>query len=181
MLTSSCTCLSRGPSGSFWGGVEIDETSVVPVCNNSSPSTNSNEIERNVHFSQVSTINIVHKSSSSHSSATTSTRSTFSAYDHELENDHLNVSSTMPTKIETLHTISSDEIHTVNMESSSNHGMPSVSTFAQQRQQQHQWKNRHAQRHQILGHKKRKQRVRKLLAKDLANRQRRSVTNFDQD
>ncbi len=180
MLTSSCTCLSRGSSGSFWGGVEIDDTSVVPVCDDYSPSSKSNQIERNVHFSKFSTINIVHKSSSSHSSATTSTRSTFSAYEHELENDFLNTSSTMPTKIKTFHTTSSEDIDAVNTESFSNNEMPSVTTFAHQRQQL-QWRSRNSQRHRVLGHKKRKQRVRKLLAKDLSNRQRKSVTNFDQD
>ncbi len=181
ILTSSCTCFGRGAPGSFWGGragVELDNTSVVPVCDDSSPSEGS-LIRRNVHFSQVSTISVLHKSESSHSAATTSTRSTFSAYDYEVENDHLYTYNAMPTKIKTFHAPSREEFDP--LAPSSSRDTQSPEGFKLSRQQHRRSKDRHEQRHRCLGHSKRKQRVRKLLAEEVANRKRKSERKFDRD
>ena len=184
ILTSSCTCFSRGAPGSFWGersGVELDNTSVVPVCDDSSPSSDGSLIQRNVHFSQVSTISILHKSESSHSAATTSTRSTFSAYDYEVENDHLYTYNAIPTKIKTVHSPSREEFGAVMVGPCSNRATLSPEGLKFPRQQQRKSKDRHEQRHRCLGHTKRKQRVRKLLAEEVANRKLKSERNFDRD
>lgn len=53
-----------------------------------------------------------------------------------------------------------------------------------QRQRQHQryeLNDRQTQRHRFLGHTQRKRRVRKLLAEDIAHRQRRSEAGLDQE
>lgn len=184
ILTSSCTCLSRGAPGSFWGGragVELDDTSVVPVCDDSSPSSDGSLIQRNVHFSQVSTISILHKSESSHSAATTSTRSTFSAYDYEVENEYIYSNNAMPTNIKTFHSPSREAFETVMAGPSSNRATPLPEGLKPSRQQQRKSKDRHEQRHRCLGHTKRKQRVRKLLAEEVANRKRKSERSFDRD
>ena len=182
-MMTSCACFQSGSSGYFWGekaSVEMDNSSVVPVCDDSSLSLDSSPIQRNVHFSQISNINALHNVTISNSTSTESTRSSFSIDDYEIARYHYYIFTSSLTK-----TSSDEEFIEVKLGTCSNHAKPSLRrmNYLKQRQsrQRQQSNNRQAQRHRFLGHTKRKQRVQKLLAEDVAHRQRKSEKKIDQD
>ena len=187
-MLASCTCFHKSTTEGFWGRGPIAETenaSVVPVCDDSSPSSRSTQIRRNVRFSKTSTktISMLHKSTSSDSVTTTSTSSSISIDDNRVASDHLDISSSLPTKTKIFASSSSEKSVEVKITTSSynpNRSREGITPSPQQQlQQQQQLKDRQTQRHRFLGHTKRKLRVRKLLAEDIAHRQRRLETKFD--
>ena len=189
-MLASCTCFDKNTTEGFWGKgpiAETDNASVVPVCDDSSPSSDSSQMRRNVRFSQTSTnnISIFYKSTSPDSVTTTSTSSTISINGNRVASDHLDISRSLPTKMKTFGSSSSEEFAEIEITTSSynpNRSRREIIPSPQQKlQQQQQLKDRQAQRHRSLGHTKRKLRVRKLLAEDIAHRQRRLETKLDRE
>jgi len=176
-----CTCFPKDSTESSRGRElvgEIDNASVVQVRNYSSPSSDTSQIRRNVHFSHKSAVSIIHKSPSCNSPTTTSTCSTFSIYGNSAASD-LKISDSLP--IPTLRSSSSREFVEVELATSSNNPALSLQGSRsplpqQQLQLDHQQQDRHAQRYQFLGHTRRKRKVRKLLVEDIVHRQGRLET-----
>lgn len=166
-----------------WGSLgrvateEMENSSVIPVCEDSSPS-----VRRSVHFPKVSTISVLHKSSSSYSTSTTSTSSTFSKDGNEGDSNHISNSS--PVRRKTSHTsITIENFVEVEVAPMSYYQTPPIGISSpplQQLRQDYKTNDQTKLRHRFLGHTKRQRRVRRLLAEDVAHRQKRSETILDQ-
>lgn len=192
MLTT-CSCFQGCTRTTYgmWdkrGEVEMDNMSIAPVCDNSSQSSDLSLVQQKANLAQTSTINVSHKSACPSSVVTTSTRSTFSIKDNEVSSDHyLKMSTSIPIKIKAFHLTAGEEFIEVRLRTSSNSGKPSMrqAPELQQRRrrsrQQYNLTGRDAQRHQFIGHTKRNQKVRQLLADEIATRRRRSEGNHDQE
>lgn len=166
----------------------MDNMSIAPVCDNSSRSSDLCLVQRNANLTQTSTINVSHNSTCPSSVVTTSTRSTFSIKDNEVASDHyLHMSNSIPMKIKAFHSTAGEEFIEVKLGNSSNSGKssmrqaPELQQRRQRSRQQYNLTGRAAQRHQFIGHTKRNQKVRQLLADEIATRRRRSEGNHDQE
>lgn len=177
MLTS-CSCFQRSTSspGGIWdkrAGTDIENASVAPVCDNSFPSSDSSLVERSMQFSQISTINVAHRSPCPDSVVTISSPSICSIDDNEVSCDYYNRSTTTPMNIKTFCSSLGDEFIEVKLGDSIN----STKSFTisahepqprrRQSRQHYQSTDRDSQRHRFLGHTTRKRRVRQLLTKEL--------------
>mmetsp|Transcript_14971 Transcript_14971/g.34718 ORF Transcript_14971/g.34718 Transcript_14971/m.34718 type:complete len:198 (-) Transcript_14971:729-1322(-) len=173
----SYSCFRKCSTDLLWkkgAAGEADNASIVPLCDESSPS-NSSKIQWNV-SSQISTITIVHKSSLSRSVSTDSTHSTFNTdedsthstfniHEGNLVSGNLDVPSRLSLEMNTIFSGKGEEFVEVKL---------ATSQYYPNSTQLQQGKNGKSKRHRLLGHTKRKQRVRKLVAEDIAYRQRRS-------
>ena len=170
----SCSCLHKGSTDVFWkrdSVAEVDNASVVPVYDDSSPLSNSSKIRMNL-SQQISTISIIHKSTHSRSTSTISTHSTFHIDECNRSSGHLDIPSRLSLEMNTFCSDKSEEFVEVKIAS-----LPYYSNPRRQQQE----KDGQTKRHSFLGRTKRKHRVRKLLAEDVAHRQSRSGRTCDRE
>ena len=183
MLFSS-TCLSKSAAENSWGTgsvLELDNASVVPVCDDSRVSSDTGKARRNVRFSEISTI--LSTSPSSASAGTASTRSSHISFDNDELFYRFHVSHPLPSSDVSLSSSIEEfieiEVAASSCSSTSRLRLNSEKYEHQDRDQEHQRKQRHPKRNRFLGHSKRKQRVRQILKEDIAHRKRRSEKILD--